>query len=137
MGIKVKKLNLTILAIIALIFSSHVYAADPNHIKKLWSHKGDCSYCDLSGYDMTGFWLSKYKFEDANLEGAILIEANLTNANLIGVNLESANLQGVNLVGADLSGANLKNANLSGANLKGATLCNTIMPDGSVIYSGC
>ena len=37
----------------------------------------------------------------------------------------------------NLSGAGLKDADLSGALMKGAILCNTIMPDGSVIYSGC
>ena len=31
----------------------------------------------------------------------------------------------------------LTNANLSGAIMQGAILCNTTMPDGSVIYSGC
>ena len=46
------------------------------------------------------------------------------------------------LIGADLKGANLSGANLIGANLDftymyGAILCNTTMPDGSVIYSGC
>ena len=37
----------------------------------------------------------------------------------------------------NLYGANLRNANLNSATMKGAILCNTIMPDGSVIYSGC
>ena len=37
----------------------------------------------------------------------------------------------------DLGGADLGGANLSGAYMQGAALCNTIMPDGSVIYSGC
>ena len=41
------------------------------------------------------------------------------------------------LGGADLSGADLGGANLSGAYMQGAALCNTTMPDGSVIYSGC
>ena len=45
-------------------------------------------------------------------------------------------------VACDLEGAFLANVNLEGARLnyakmKGAILCNTIMPDGSVIYSGC
>ena len=31
----------------------------------------------------------------------------------------------------------LGGADLSGAYMQGAALCNTIMPDGSVIYSGC
>ena len=31
----------------------------------------------------------------------------------------------------------LTNANLFGAIMQGAILCNTTMPDGSVIYSGC
>jgi uncharacterized protein YjbI with pentapeptide repeats len=42
-----------------------------------------------------------------------------------------------NLVSADLSDANLDGTNLTGAAMKGITLCNTIMPDGSVLYSGC
>ena len=41
------------------------------------------------------------------------------------------------LGGADLSGADLGGANLSGAYMQGAALCNTTMPDGSVINSGC
>ena len=31
----------------------------------------------------------------------------------------------------------LKGADLWSANMQGAILCNTTMPDGSVIYSGC
>ena len=37
----------------------------------------------------------------------------------------------------DLTGANLRDANLSYAKMNGAILCNTTMPDGLVIYSGC
>ena len=42
-----------------------------------------------------------------------------------------------NLSGANLGGAFLDGANLYGAYMNGAILCNTTMPDGSVIYSGC
>ena len=52
-------------------------------------------------------------------------------------NLSRANLRGADLTGANLTGANLEAANLSGTLMKGAILCNTTMPDGSVIYSGC
>jgi uncharacterized protein YjbI with pentapeptide repeats len=37
----------------------------------------------------------------------------------------------------NLEAADLRGANLEGAKMKGAIFCNTIMPDGSVIYSGC
>ena len=37
----------------------------------------------------------------------------------------------------NLEAADLRGTNLEGAKMKGAILCNTIMPDGSVIYSGC
>ena len=37
----------------------------------------------------------------------------------------------------NLEAADLMGANLEGAKMKGAILCNTIMPDGTVIYSGC
>jgi|TARA_B110001450_G_scaffold94104_1_gene89251 uncharacterized protein YjbI with pentapeptide repeats len=42
-----------------------------------------------------------------------------------------------NLSEANLEATNLTGANLSGTLMKGITLCNTTMPDGSVIYSGC
>ena len=41
------------------------------------------------------------------------------------------------LRGANLEGANLNNANIYYAKMRGAFLCNTSMPDGSRIYSGC
>ena len=51
--------------------------------------------------------------------------------------LSGANLSGANLAYADLNGANLAGADLNYADMKGVILCNTTMPDGSVIYSGC
>ena len=41
------------------------------------------------------------------------------------------------LTEANLRGADLSGANLTGTYMNGAILCNTIMPDGSVLYSGC
>ena len=64
--------------------------------------------------------------------GCDLSEANLEGANLKGANLEGADLKGANLEGADLETAKMKNAKM-----KGAILCNTTMPDGSILYSGC
>ena len=60
------------------------------------------------------------------------IDCDLSLANLIGADLWRADLRG-----ADLSNATLSGANLLSATMNGAILCNTIMPDGSVIYSGC
>ena len=51
---------------------------------------------------------------------------------LTGANLMEADLYKANLGGADLSGADLRNAYMNSA-----ILCNTTMPDRSVIYSGC
>ena len=56
----------------------------------------------------------------------------LKNANLRNTDLAYANLKG-----ADLSIAKLSGADLSYAIMNGAILCNTTIPDGSVIYSGC
>jgi uncharacterized protein YjbI with pentapeptide repeats len=50
---------------------------------------------------------------------------------------QSCDLALANLTDAYLRGAILEGANLAVANLEGAILCNTTMPDGSVIYSGC
>ena len=102
----------------------------------------DLSRANLEGADLTGANL-----EGADLTGAKLHRANLTGANLHRTNLKNAylwraNLEGADLEGADLSGAQLGGADLTGANLKYvfmhlARLCNTTMPDGSVMYSGC
>ena len=67
----------------------------------------DCAMCDLSG---------------ADLRKANLSYADLSYANLVGTNLE---------------GANLRMAKLDFVIMNGAILCNTTMPDGYVIYSGC
>ena len=56
---------------------------------------------------------------------------------LSGANLKGANLRGAFLMSANLDGAYLKGANTKYASMKGAILCNTTMPDGRVIYSGC
>ena len=66
-----------------------------------------------------------------------LIGVNLSHANLSGANLRDTNLSGSDLSSANLSGANLTDADLSGVIMNGAILCNTTMPSGDVIYSGC
>ena len=65
------------------------------------------------------------------------MRCDLSDAGLLRADLNGADLSGANLEGADLVGANLKDAKLNYAIMNGAILCNTTMPDGSVIYSGC
>ena len=68
------------------------------------------------------------KLKDTNeCVGCDLSRANMREATLSSANLSEANLTGANLTGADLSYAIMQ----------GAILCNTTLPDGSVIYSGC
>ena len=105
------KQKLTALTVAATMFASSASAFDPDDLQKL-KDSNECAECNLEGADL----------EDADLEGAIL---------------EGANLIGANLAGANLSAALLKGADLKGARTNGSILCNTIMPDGSVIYSGC
>mgnify|MGYP003121719385 FL=1 len=105
------KLTLTALTVAATMFASSASAFDPDDLQKL-KDTNKCADCDLSGADLSVAYLSR-----ANLEGA--------------------NLSGANLRGADLGGADLRSAVLASAYMNGAILCNTTMPDGSVIYSGC
>ena len=108
--------HLSILLAFLMTIGTQVGAADPADLKKL-KDKGVCILCNLVSANLS----------DANLAGADLTGADLSNADLSNAYLEGANLDGTNLTGA----------NLTGAAMKGITLCNTIMPDGSVIYSGC
>ena len=116
-----KQILATITVAVTLV-SSSASAFDPAHLKRL-KDTGDCINCDLSG---------------ANLEDAKLMGAKLEGADLKGANLGSAYLVNAKLKDANLSGANLNGAALSYTTyMLGAILCNTTIPDGSIIYSGC
>ena len=65
------------------------------------------------------------------------VECDLSRASLRETSLRVANLSRADLIGANLSGATLWEADLTKVIMNGAILCNTTMPDGSVIYSGC
>ena len=111
-----KKLTLTILAIAISIFASNASAFDPEDLQKL-KDTNKCVKCDLTEADLQG--------------------AELEDASLYGANLSQATLENANLSNADLVEANLRNANLTYTRMYGAILCNTTMPNGSIIYSGC
>ena len=130
------KRTLTALTVAATMFASSASAFDREDLQKL-KDTIQCERCDLMGADLS----------DANLRWARLWAADLRQADLSGALLDNAelriaNLSGANLPGARLNGADLRSANLSGADLimtymNDAILCNTTMPNGSVIYNGC
>ena len=115
------KRKLTALTVAVSFMASGALALDPADLKKL-KETGECMECDLSAAG-----LSRTRLRSAKLKGADLRRANMSGADLFIADLS----------GADLSGANLSGANLNGTFMNGAILCNTTMPDGSVIYSGC
>ena len=141
-----KKLTLPILTIAATIFAGGAFAFDPDDLQKL-KDTNECVQCDLRDADLKGADLKGANLSGANLGKANLWEANLAGGNLTKAKLADGNLMGANLSGANLGKASLWEANLNGANLRDADLtyaimpdvilCNTTMPDGSVIYSGC
>ena len=106
-GTILMKATLTALTIAATMFASGAFAADPDDLQKL-KDTGFCVGCDLR-------------------------KANLTGANLIGADLSGTDLRDAYLKGAFLSGAALSYTTY----MLGAILCNTTIPDGSIIYSGC
>ena len=120
------KLTLTALTVAATMFASSASAFDPDDLPKL-EDTNVCVLCYLRGANLWGAYLTD----------AYLIGADLTGADLRGADLGGANLEGTDLRGADLGGANLRDAMLNFTYMNGAILCNTTMPDGSVIYSGC
>ncbi|MDB4212029.1 pentapeptide repeat-containing protein [Ascidiaceihabitans sp.] len=89
----------------------------------------------------TMFASSASAFDPADLrkllDRNVCAQCDLRGADLLAADLLAADLTAADLFGADLRGADLFGANLASANMNGAFLCNTIMPDGSVIYSGC
>ena len=106
-----KRLQTTI-ALAAVLFASSAAAFDPADLQRL-KDTGKCA--DAVAFSFCG---SRKAFDEPKSG------CDLTNANLHF--LHRFNLRGANLTGANLA-----------AVMKGATLCNTTMPDGSVINSGC
>ena len=122
------------------MFASNASAFDPADLELL-KYTGDCSFCDLGGVEISSqdrlntnliADLTGANLQAADLTDAVLYAAELREANLSGAYLKRAHLRLAVLIGADLRGADLR-----GAKMNGVILCNTIMPDGSVIYSGC
>ena len=135
------KRTLTALTVAATMFASSAYAFDPADLQKM-KDTGNCVQCDLKNSYLIGAGLITANIIDpfatgANLMDADLMGANLRSANLTGANLFGVSLRSANLTSADLNGADLETAEMRYARMKGVILCNTTMPDGSVIYSGC
>ena len=120
------KRTLTALTVAVTMFAGSASAFDPDDLQKLLD-TNECVRCDLREA-----FLRNTSLNSADLEGAILMDADLSVADLRGANLSGADLSGTNL-----GAANLTEANLWATYMNGAILCNTTMPDGSVIYSGC
>jgi len=93
---------------------------DAKILEQLTSDK-ELNNTDLRNANITAVTvnLENAKFEDANLEGALLADVNLYNAYLDG-----ANFTGANLESAYLEKAIIRNANFTGANLKKAAFEN-------------
>ena len=92
---------------------------------------------NLWDVDLQIAFLQRVNFQRAYLQGAKLMGADLRSTSFQGADLRGANLENANLQGANFDGANLEKAQLTGALMLGAKLCNTVMPDGHVEYSGC
>ena len=105
------KRSLTALTVAASLIASGASAFESADWQKLLD-TNECVECDLS-------------------------RASLRETSLRVANLSRANLSRADLIGANLSGATLWEADLTKVIMNGAILCNTTMPDGSVIYSGC
>ena len=140
------KLTLTALTVAASLMASGASAFDPAHLQKL-KDTNECMACDLTGANLNRQILLETNLSGADLSGAdlsgaalleaTLIEANLSGANLSGALMFEVDLTDADLIGADLTGADLSGTDLGRVTMKGVILCNTTMPNGSVIYSGC
>lgn len=126
---------------VVILSTSSALAFDPTDFKKL-VETNECAGCDLEGANLVRANLKGANLEGANLKKAILIKVDLRSANLAGSDLEGANLWTAylwkgNLEGVNLKGANLLNADIRSVRMKNTILCNTTMPDGSIIDRDC
>ena len=84
--------------------------------------KGDLSFCNLPGVDLSRIDLRRISLSGANLSSARLAGANFSDADFFGANLDGANLRETQLNRANLRGVRLRAADLEGAVLQDADL---------------
>jgi len=106
-----------------------------------------CPGASLDGALVPGADLHGANLAGASLQASDLRRTDLTGANLAEANLSEADMSYAKVLGADLTKARLKHANLEGTDFTGATLkisqlntarlCDTKMPDGTVVTTGC
>ena len=95
------------------------------------------SRANFKDADMYMSHIVRTNLQEANFEGAKLASSNFTDSDLSNANMKRAYLGGVNLSNANLSGADLTGASLKNADLSGTIMCETIGPDGTVLFIGC
>ncbi len=105
--------------------SNNDYIIDYSYDLRKLSQTRDCSWCILSGVD-----LSKVDLKDKNLNYADLSNMNLSNIDLSGVSFINANLSGVNIS----STTDLTNTDLTDSNMTGATIINPILDN--TVFNG-
>ena len=71
------------------------------------------------------------------LDGCNLSQGELGENDLKGASLKGAKVYRLDMRKSNLDGATLKDATGEGMLLGGAVLCNTTMPDGQIVWSGC
>lgn len=106
-----------------------------------------CPGAQLQGALIPGADLHGANLSGANLQASDLRRTDLTGADLSDADLSDTDLSHAKVLGADLTGAKLKHANLEGTDFTGATLrvsqlntarlCETTMPDGTNVMTGC
>lgn len=115
---------------------SNANAKDANlsrsHLSRSDLRGADFTGADLTETNLDGAWLSKARFDRADMRqarlgrahlgGTSLRQADLTRANLVGADLREADLRGADLSGSDLGEADLRGARLDTAVLRGARL---------------
>ncbi|NDC48121.1 MAG: hypothetical protein EBZ61_03390 [Micrococcales bacterium] len=119
-----KKLAITICALVGLTFTSVPVSAAPDPCDLA---NNDVSNCDYSGRDFFNGVLNDKNMSGANLSSLKSRFSYWERTNLTGANLDSANLYYADLIDANLTSANLTNALLTSATLtntdfSGATL---------------
>jgi len=97
---------------------------------------------DLRDSNFSEARFSGGRFLRSDLRGVTFTNAGLRRADFSGSDLRNANFQGAtlhsaNFSNANLSGANLRGADLTEATLQGAIMCETIAPDGTMLFIGC
>lgn len=97
------------------------------------------SNLEKSNFGMSSMQIlcSSCVFDGASFNGAKMHSSEIDNSSFVGANFQNSDLTGSSLTNSDFTNADFTNATLLDVDFTNSILCNTVSPDGTILFLNC